>query len=121
MMGASADTFQFFILTELVRPFPLGKLAAESGKKFQSVFPKKKPVYFFRMIVRRRLYGVKAADGKFGGKFVAHDVTITEKTRLENNEGGKRAVPRKRTFPGGKTAFLQAPGAFPEDVKSVSS
>jgi hypothetical protein len=70
--GTFADPLQFLIPAELIGPFPFRQIFAHPGELFQPVFPEKKPVYFFGMVLPQGGSGVKTADRQFIGKFVPH-------------------------------------------------
>jgi hypothetical protein len=76
MAAALADFLKLFIIAHLIGPFPFRQIFTDFGKQVEAVFPQKKAVDMFRMIFTQGADGVKAANGKFIGKFIMHRSSI---------------------------------------------
>jgi hypothetical protein len=55
-------SFQFLIIAEFIRPFPLRQVFTDFGKYRKPVVPEKKPVDSFRVYLPQSCYGVKPTD-----------------------------------------------------------
>jgi spore germination protein GerM len=80
MMDAFTDALQFIIFADFVGALSLGKLLANTGKRFKSVLAQKETVDYFRMILPDSQRSIQAADRKFVSQSISHDKTVYNKT-----------------------------------------
>jgi hypothetical protein len=67
MVAALAHPFQLLILAEFIGFFPIRQGFAQPGKLFKPVFPQKKPVDPFRMILAQGGHGIEPANRQLIG------------------------------------------------------
>jgi hypothetical protein len=65
VVAGFANSLQFFIIAQFVRPFAFRKPFAQSGKKHEPIFPQKQAVYVIRVNFTQGADCVHTADGKF--------------------------------------------------------